>query len=113
MEAVRLAMVVWRDAFHNPEMVLIEDAKSTHPTGLTMVTTGFLVDDAEPDSILIAKDWVPMWMTVRNTTRIRKCDIVRMFVADVVAMPSAEDMGLFPISDSSFGVLQQYEGWQC
>lgn len=112
METVRLAMVVWRDAFHNPEMVLIEEAKLTCPTGLTMVTTGFLVDDADPESILIAKDWVPAWTTVRNTTRIRKCDIVRMFVADVVAMPSLEDLGLFPLSDSGFGVLQNYEGWQ-
>jgi hypothetical protein len=97
---VKLAVVIWRDAYLQTELIEIEEAKKRGKQGLTIVSTGFLLDEDE-ESILISKDWVASLDLIRNFSRIRRCDIVHMYVADMFF----SDMGEHAIFDTPAGLL--------
>lgn len=109
-----LTTVVWRDAFHNPEMVSVEDAKKDSPSGLLIMSSGLLIEEEEnEDTILLAKDWLPQLDLVRNFTRIRKCDIQYILAADLWAEVAPDEISVvyFPASEG-YGTVREYGNWK-
>lgn len=125
--AHRLALVAWHDAFQEPGIMAAAELKELHPSGLLFLSFGLLVDDSG-DSILLAKDWIVPMDLVRNTTRIRKCDIVSMHTAKILLNPLDDEHGvellsipeLTPImsqfrngqDNKVYGIVMQDEHWR-
>ena len=94
MDDLTIAVVTWYDAFSDENLTTAARAKGKFPRGLPLVTVGVLIDDNE-ETILLCKDWMlPPYDLARNSTRIRKADIVsvhlvkmRARVEDTQAVP--------------------------
>ena len=79
---LRMATVLWNDAFSEFGQLEITEAKELLQEGMPVLTTGILVD-LEEETIMLAQDLIVPYPMVRNFKKIRKCDVRAMWSSDI------------------------------
>jgi hypothetical protein len=76
-----LGVVIWKDAFFDPNTRSLGTAIRIDSDGLTLATAGWLYEDN--DGVAIVHDFMVREGQARHSQRIRRCDVVQVLRAEV------------------------------
>ena len=76
-----LGVVIWKDAFFDPNTRSLGTAIRIDSDGLTLATAGWLYEDN--DGVAIVHDFMVREGQARHSQRIRRCDVVQVLHAEV------------------------------
>lgn len=111
----KVALILWKDAYSDYDMVTLETAKEQLKMGMPLFTSGVLVDDSS-GTVTVAQDVVATYPMVRNIRKIPKCCIVGMWLTDVKwneNIDNKEEL-IYDANPTVFGLAKMatYDGWK-